>query len=152
MHLCTTACNISTSIQCVLVLLCHCFVYTPGVLPETKLGVIHFATYTIDFLFMVFKLLTVTWHPLWHSKSFAILNIKYLIAVCSYCHFTSVNAIAEKYIFEYNQRLYSQGWLAGNDRGFKHSFVQAGVTPPVNSIEHICRCPGDTVEVPQFVP
>ncbi len=25
-------------------------------------------------------------------------------------------------------------------------FVQAGVTPPVNGIEQICRCPGDTVK------
>lgn len=30
-------------------------------------------------------------------------------------------------IFEYNQRLYSQGGLAGNDCGFEHS---------------ICACPG----------
>ncbi len=26
--------------------------------------------------------------------------------------------------------------------------VQAGITLPVNSIEHLCRCRGDTVEVP----
>ncbi len=31
-------------------------------------------------------------------------------------------------------------------------FVQAGVTPPVNGIEQICRCPGDTVKYFQIVP
>ncbi len=31
-------------------------------------------------------------------------------------------------------------------------FVQAGVTLPVNGIEQICRCLGDTVKCPQIVP
>ncbi len=30
-------------------------------------------------------------------------------------------------------------------------FVQAGVMPPVNGIEQICRCPGDTVKCLQIV-
>ncbi len=31
-------------------------------------------------------------------------------------------------------------------------FVQAGVSPLVNSIEQICRCLGDTVKCLQIVP
>ncbi len=31
-------------------------------------------------------------------------------------------------------------------------FVQAGVTLPVNGIEQICRCRGDTVKCLQIVP
>ncbi len=31
-------------------------------------------------------------------------------------------------------------------------FGQVGVTPPVNGIEQICRCPGDTVKCLQIVP
>ncbi len=56
------------------------------------------------------------------------------------------------YFFEYNLRLYSLGGLAGNDQGLSTLFVQAGVTPPVNSIKQICRCPGDTVKYPQIMP
>ncbi len=30
--------------------------------------------------------------------------------------------------------------------------VQARVMPPVNGIEQICMCPGDTVKCPQIMP
>ncbi len=56
------------------------------------------------------------------------------------------------FFIEYNQRLYSLGGLAGNDHGFEHSICLAGVMPPVNGIEQICRYPGDTVKCLKIVP
>ncbi len=53
------------------------------------------------------------------------------------------------FIFEYHQRLYSQGWLAGNDQCLSTLFVQVGVMSPLNGVEQICRYPGDTVNAPK---
>ncbi len=118
MYLCTTSCIIFPSIwfkywqaNCTLMLLCHCFVYTPGMLPETILSVIHFPTYItylrgiiMDLLLMVWASITISkcgLVPFMTHKEFC--HLKYtslsVIAVCSYCHYTSVNAIAEKYFY-----------------------------------------------------
>ncbi len=52
--------------------------------------------------------------------------------------------------FEYNQRLYSQGGLARNDRGFEHSICACRGHSPVNHIEQICRCPGERSNAPNL--
>ncbi len=48
-------------------------------------------------------------------------------------------------------RVYSQGGLAGGMIMFLSTlFVQAGVSPPVNGIEQICRCPGEKSNDPNL--
>ncbi len=118
MHLCTTSCIISTSIwfkywqaHYTLILLCHCFVYTPGVLHKSRLGIIHFPTYITYMRGITMDLLLIVWASIKSSKyglapfmTFkGFCHLKYtsssVIAVCSYYNYTSVNAIVEKYIF-----------------------------------------------------
>ncbi len=49
--------------------------------------------------------------------------ILYLHLLKHYQMICNVKLISQRFmcIFEYNQRLYSQGGLAGNDHGFEHS-------------------------------
>ncbi len=90
-----------------------CLVYTPGLLPETRLGVIHFPTYIRYMRGITLDLFVMVWASIKTSKCglarFMTLkefcHLKYtslsVLAFCSYCHYTSVNTIPDLFYLFY---------------------------------------------------